>query len=57
MMLGSATALNANVLIAAKTGERSAFSQLWRVHQGHLLRYRRAKRVANPEDVEMSPKS
>lgn len=39
------------VLDAARTGEREAFAELWRTHQGHLLRYLRAKRVAHPEDV------
>lgn len=45
------TTLDASVLIEAKTGEATAFAQLWLVHQGHLLRYVRAKRITNPEDV------
>lgn len=45
------TTLDTSVLIEARTGEPTAFAQLWQVHQGHLLRYLRAKRVTNPEDV------
>lgn len=50
-MLLHDTALDGSVLAAARRGEREAFAQMWQTHQGHLLRYLRAKRATNPEDV------
>ena len=43
--------VDVTVLDAARAGERDAFAEMWRTHQGHLLRYLRAKRVVHPEDV------
>lgn len=38
-------------LASARAGNRDGLALIWRTHQAQLLRYLRAKRVANAEDV------
>jgi RNA polymerase sigma-70 factor (ECF subfamily) len=42
---------SASLLDAARSGDRDALGELWRMYQAPLLRYLRARRIVSPDDV------